>query len=192
MALRPEGGQQGTLADSDLNEVNLPQLLAINSFRPDLPKAMSIEDIWPLLLLFAAVVFLGDVFVRRVAVTSDWILPAVYWVAQRLRPAGADEPADARLDRLRSRKAELVRSIDQRRAATRFEPQMADDSADQTPRDLDAVLQDAASAAPDAKTPQKKPPASTIDQSESDSYTKRLLEAKRKARKEQDKKHKRN
>ncbi len=49
VALSPEGGQPGVLATTDLTESNLAQLLQLDSFRPDLPKAMSIEDIWPLI-----------------------------------------------------------------------------------------------------------------------------------------------
>ena len=40
------------------------------------PKAVSIRDVWPLLLLACGLLFLADVFVRRVAVTLDWVVPA--------------------------------------------------------------------------------------------------------------------
>ncbi len=80
VALRPVGGTPGVLSEADLEPANIDQLLELNPFREDLPKAVSIRDIWPLLLLLSAVVFLADVFVRRVTVTADWILPAYRWV----------------------------------------------------------------------------------------------------------------
>ncbi len=192
VAVRPEGGQPGIMASADLNEVNIQKVLALDTFRPGLPKAMSIKDIWPLLLLFAAIIFLGDVFVRRVAVTSDWIIPAAQWVAQQFRVAESDTGAEERLERLRNKKAELARSIDQRRAATRFEPRLDDDQEAASTRDLDAVIEDAAVTPSAAASKEKKRPATMVDQSESESYTARLLEAKLKARKEHEKKHKKN
>ncbi len=152
---------------------------------------MSIRDIWPLLLLLSAVVFLADVFVRRVTVTSDWILPAIDWVRQKLRQAPPDQGVERRLQRLQSKKAELAQSIDQRRAATRFDPQVDEPPLDQPSRDLDEILNDVTSSPIASRSPQMTPPQKPADQSESDSYTARLLEAKRKARQEQERKHKR-
>ncbi len=190
VSLRPAGGEPGVLADADLDPANLDQLLILNPFREDLPKAVSIRDIWPLLLLLSACVFLADVFVRRVTVTADWILPAYRWVVEKIRPREPDQQVEERLERLRSTKAELAQSIDQRRAATRFEPQIDDEQGDPETRDADRVLDDAAAASRSSARPQKPKEKPPVDQSEADSYTARLLEAKRLARLEHEKKHK--
>ena len=51
-----------------------PQL-AVNPFRRDLPQAVSSQDIWPWLVLAASVCFFGDVFVRRVQINLQWLVP---------------------------------------------------------------------------------------------------------------------
>lgn len=183
VAQRPDGGEPGVLASTDLSEGSIAQLLKLDTFRPDLPKAVSIGDIWPLLLVIAAVIFLADVFVRRVALTTDWILPAVQWAVTRLRSGEQGEAVEERLERLRHKKAELAQSIDQRRAAARFEPEMGQS------QDLDEVFAQTSGAPPVVRPPSELP-QTTTDQSDSDSYTARLLEAKRRARMEQEKKHK--
>ncbi len=186
VALRPSGGQPGVLAKADLQRNNLDQLVRLNPYREDLPKSVSIRDVWPLILLLAACVFLADVFVRRVTVTADWILPAYRWLAARLRRSASDQQVEERLAQLQSKKAELTQSIDQRRAATRFEPQMDATEA----HDLDSVLKDASTSPPPSHPAKAPPEKTTTDQSESDSYTARLLEAKRRAREQQEKKRK--
>ena len=55
-------------------------LVEFDTFRHDLAKAISSQDVWPLVLLVAACVFFGDVFVRRVTVHFDWIGPALAWL----------------------------------------------------------------------------------------------------------------
>ncbi len=184
VSLRPSGGEPGVLASSDLAAANLQDLLELNPFREDLPKAVSIRDVWPLLMVFTAIVFLADVFVRRVTITADWLLPAYRWLQSRFRGRSVDQQVEQRLERLRSRKDELAQSIEQRRAATRFEPQTEAGATTQE-RDLDSVLRDATTASPAPPPAPQVPPASTVDQSESDNYTARLLEAKRRAREEE-------
>ena len=69
--------------------------------------------------------FLADVFVRRVQINLQWLVPI--WtrlldiVLRRERQVAAPET----MSRLRSRKAEVDQSIESRRAATRFEPDAA-------------------------------------------------------------------
>ena len=75
----------GRAVRTDLDAPQMDQLLALNTFRPDLPKAVSIRDVWPLLLLVCGLVFLADVFVRRVAVTLDWVVPALGGCGARCR-----------------------------------------------------------------------------------------------------------
>jgi len=187
--LRPAGGQTGVLSAADLDDARMDELLAHNTFRPDLPRAVSIRDVWPLLLLVGGLIFLADVFVRRVAVTWDWIVPASRWVRSKLLRRPVEAQIEQRLERLRSKKQELAESIDQRRAATRFAPTQA--AHGETPaRDVDSVLAELAGAAGAAPAPPQPAPRAARDESETDAYTARLLEAKRKARQEQERKHK--
>ncbi len=46
-ALQPTGGQAGVLSSTDLDAPQMEQLLTLDAFRPDLPKAVSIRDVWP-------------------------------------------------------------------------------------------------------------------------------------------------
>jgi hypothetical protein len=118
-----------------------------------------------------------------VAITSDWIMPAVRWVVTRLRRQPSEAAVEERLQQLQSKKAELAQSIDQRRAAARFEPEVEQESSPDLPQVLDEV-----SSPSSASRASQTPPPEQADQSESDSYTARLLEAKRRARKEHEKK----
>ena len=101
-----------------------PQL-AIDPYRRDLPQAVARQDIWPWLVFAACCAFFADVFVRRVQINLQWLVPI--WtrfldiVLRRERQMAAPET----MSRLRSRKAEVDRSIESRRAATRFEPDAA-------------------------------------------------------------------
>ena len=148
--------------------------------------AKSSQDIWHLVVLVAGCVFFGDVLIRRVAIHFYWIGPAVMWLWRRLLRRPQEVVADQRLERLRSRKAAVTEQLDERRATTRFEPQLAP-GAETAGRDLEEVLKDATGAAPPGPPPPPSQPALTPAQEEK-SYTARLLDAKKKARKEHDKK----
>jgi uncharacterized membrane protein len=184
--LTPKGGEAGRVIEGEMALERFKKLLAVDTFRPTLAKAKSHQDLWPLLVLLAGCVFFGDVFIRRVAVHFYWIGPALRWLWRRILRRPREEVADPRLDRLRSRKAAVADEIDERRAAVRFEPQFP--AAGAAPaRDLAEVLQDAGGAAPPAPPPPVSQPSLTAGQ-EAQSYTARLLEAKKKARRDQDKK----
>ncbi len=85
------------------------------------------------------------------------------------------------MQRLQSRKAEVSDHIDQLRAATRFEP------SPEKPVDAD-VLEDAAKPSGEAK--KEKPAAPSLGQpkAEVESYTERLLKAKKKVWDDREKK----
>ena len=184
-ALQPKGGEAGILAPSDLATDQLDDLLTLDFYRANLPKAVSIQDVWPYLLVIGCVVFLADVFVRRVTVTADWILPAWHWVRAKLTRQKVVAEVEHRLERLRSKKEEVATSIDQRRATTRFSSE--DQPAIASTQTAEAVLQEMQK--PLAKPATTKEPATGVpDASASDEYTARLLEAKKKARDAQ-KKH---
>jgi hypothetical protein len=157
--------------DAEKAELTLGPQLAVNPFRRDLPQAVASQDIWPWLVLAASCCFFADVFVRRVQIDLQWLVP--YWtrVVDIVLRRERHEKAPETMSRLRSRKAEVDRSIESRRAATRFEPDAA------TPVDPNAVAAEAtqATTAP-APTPTAKPVAEA--ETEAD-FTSRLLKAKK-------------
>ncbi|MCC7476383.1 MAG: VWA domain-containing protein [Pirellulales bacterium] len=149
-----------------------PQL-AVNPYRRDLPLAVSSQDIWPWLVLAASCCFFADVFVRRVQISFSWLVPIwtrfVDIVLRRERQEAAPEV----MSRLRSRKQEIERSIESRRAATRFEP-------DQTGPVGPNALADA-EAKPVIPTPPSQQPSkpTTAEPEQGETYTSRLLKAKK-------------
>jgi hypothetical protein len=157
-------------ADNEKAEQTLKPQLAIDPYRRDLPQAAARQDIWPLLVLAASCVFFGDVFVRRVQINLQWLVPI--WtrlldiVLRRERHIAAPET----MARLRSRKAEVDRSIESRRAAARFEPDAA------LPVDPNAI--GAAEARPTSTAPAPSAPK-PVAETEADDYTSRLLKAKK-------------
>ena len=177
-AMRPKLGKPGQIIEvkDPPNNVqqHLQKMLDYNPFRHDLPKAMSNQDIWPLLVLSACLVFFADVFTRRVNVSFAWVPPLVTRVRDKVMRRESAPAENKMMDRLRSKKAEVTESLDQRRAAARFEPvpdaPAAESIAQQT-------------AMPTTAPPPKPKPAAgqvTPDQKEEDSYTSRLLKAKQK------------
>ena len=121
-------------------------------------------------LAFHAPVRIGDVFVRRVHVSFAWLPPLAGRVLDRLlrrEPRVAPAPT---IERLRSRKAEVSDQLDQLRASTRFE----------APPEI--VIDPQAIEQPTAAPSESKAPAPSLssDQPAEDSYTARLLKAKKK------------
>jgi hypothetical protein len=176
-ALEPKQGAPGKLiADDNLNDTptqQLAKLLEVNTFRHDLPPATSSQDVWPLLLLIGSCLFFGDVFVRRVAINFDWLRPIWYRVQDRWLRREPIVTADAVMDRLRSRKAEVGDQLEQRRAATRFEPSP---DAPVAPASLEEQLK----PPPAAGESKPKPKADLSPEKEAETYTSRLLKAKQK------------
>jgi hypothetical protein len=107
---------------SEQAEQVLQPQLAIDPFRRDLPQAVATQDIWPWLVLLGSCVFFADVFVRRVQLDLRWLEPFWTRFAEIVLRRERHEAAPETMARLRSRKAEVDRSIDSQRAASRFEP----------------------------------------------------------------------
>jgi hypothetical protein len=166
---------------SDLRRDTLDTLIRqFDTFRHNLAKAVSVQDVWPLVLLLVACVFFGDVFVRRVTVGFGWV--SAFLLAIRRRVWGSDDEhaaAEQRMERLRSRKAAVAEQMDERRAAARYEPQISEGV------DAQQVLEQAAGAGETPhETPGKaRPSMAPLDATEQESYTARLLKAKQQARK---------
>lgn len=181
--LKPKGGTEtGMLAEEPLRPDNLDQLTkAVDTFRRTLPKAISSKDVWPLFLLIAASVFLADVFIRRVTVHFYWVTPALAWAYHRVLRRPQEQVRDEVIERLRSRKAAVTSQIDERRAATRFEPQAEEQAGPQ--RELGEVLADAAAGGGSAPArPAPAPAAAGSHPQDETTYTERLLAAKKKAK----------
>ena len=174
--LRPQGGEAGLVIEGDV--LNTAALTEADTFRHTLKKAVSIQDVWPWVLLFGSCVFFADVFVRRVTFDYEWIRPGVEFVRRSMGWEREETPSDDRLARLRSRKAEVGQQMDERRAAARFEPDMAQ----QADSDLDAAMGRAPDAPP---TPRPTAQPSVTPEQEQEGYTSRLLKAKKKAWKDE-------
>jgi uncharacterized membrane protein len=175
---QPQGGEPGKLIEGPMQRGQTDQLMKVDSFRRDLPRAISSRDIWPLLVLVSSCIFFADVFVRRVHVHFEWLRPiwnrAVSFVTRQ-------EPApvvDERMERLRRRKQQIEGSLDERRAAARFEP-----SAEEFDT---AVLDAAAPPTPTGERISEPDQRLAPGQVEEEDYTSRLLRAKRQARQQQD------
>ena len=180
-SLAPKQGQRGKVIVGSLTG-DLQQLLQTDTFRHNLAKAISSRDIWPMLMMLAACVFFADVFVRRVAINFDWVAPIVVAMRQKLSGAETEQPPDERLARLRSRKSEVGERIDERRAAARFEPAPE--------ADVRTDILDQGSVSHGEKSRPVRGDDNRIasaEQEQEDSYTARLLKAKRDVWKDKDK-----
>ena len=180
--LRPRGGEAGTVIVPPTEKSKSDKSPVVDTFRKGLPPSISSQDVWPLFLVLMGCVFFADVFVRRVTVTFEWVPPLLRRIQAKLRSQEIEQPEE-RLERLRTSKAAVTEQIDERRAATRFEPVIDEGSRQASP---DEILQQAAGGTGTAPPP---PPTRssqlTPDAPEAESYTARLLKAKQQARKDQ-------
>jgi uncharacterized membrane protein/Mg-chelatase subunit ChlD len=183
--LTPKDGKAGVLIEGDLNSDDFGSLLDVNSFRGDLAPAVDSQDIWPFILVLTSCLFFADIFVRRVTVNFDWVVPAMTWVQGKLWTQQVEQKVDEVLDRLRSSKAAVADQIDNRRATTRFEP--SPDDMDIAPRTLDEVLQDTTPSEGQSGAAKRATTQMTPDAVEEESYTSRLLKAKKQAWKDRQK-----
>ncbi len=175
--LPPVGGKPGMLIEDEENpagSINSDAVIQkFNSFRHDLPRATSPQDIWPSLLLLGGCLFFFDIFFRRVQVNFDWL---ARWLVQARDHFMQREPAavpDATMSRLRSRKAEVAGRIQQRQAAARFEPTASEAG-------VEPLVAEVESQTPTSTSEKKAEPGFTAEkEQEDDSYTSRLLKAKR-------------
>jgi len=170
-AVQPKDGPPGQLIE---NPDATGKLLEFNTFRHDLPKATSSREAWHWLILLASCVFLGDVFIRRVQVHFAWLPPLLVRTRDfilRRQPAPVQPQY---IERLRSRKAEVAERLEQLRATARFELSI------QAPVDLKPL--DELERVPRAASEPPAPEASPMEvEKEEETYTERLLKAKKKA-----------
>jgi uncharacterized membrane protein len=157
----PRGGQPGKVVSEEgqlpfATEAGNKLAEELNPFRRDLPPASTSRDMWPPLVVAACVIFLSDIFIRRVQLDFTAIRGRILaWVSRR-----KVAQAPATLERLSAKKAEI---------RERYQPP----TIETTP----VVEQPAAVAKPQAavkaKTPEKQ------EQVQEETMTGRLLAAKK-------------
>jgi uncharacterized membrane protein len=191
-ALEPRRGQKGELLegylggeDSDQNKIpdGIDKLLETNTFRPTLTQAVSIQSMWPFLLLLCGTVFFFDVFVRRVAIQPDPIFAAVKTTWRKIFPSEVEETPSS-MARLQTRKAEIEKKFEERRAATRFEPVVEADDTKSGKQQLEDMI--ASEHRKEIQAPPTSRPDPKLEEDKQSSYTSRLLDAKRRAQKDKD------
>jgi hypothetical protein len=158
----PKGGAGGHVIEATAETPPpLEQMLAVNTFRHDLPKATSSQDIWHWLSAMACCIFFADIFLRRVELGFGWagVLARRVrcWVTRR-QPGMEKEET---IQRLQSRKAEVSGQIEQRRE-----------------RSGTGILP--ASGVSTGGTPVIPPALGSEQQEAAEGYTERLLQAKKK------------
>jgi uncharacterized membrane protein len=172
-------GKAGVYVKEGLAESTSAAKIAENPFRRDLPPAVTNQSIWPWLVVAASCLFWTDVFVRRVQVNFNWLFVAMRraldFVLRRER--GVETPET--MSRLRSRKQEIGEQIESRRAGARFE--ITDPTAATAPPPVEGAAPGAAPAKPAAPALEPKPEAAA-----GESYTERLLKAKKQVWRERD------
>jgi Mg-chelatase subunit ChlD len=172
---RPADGEPGAVISSPQGLADTDELLKVNVFRPGVAPAISRSRIWPLVLLAASLMFLGDVVCRRVMISFGWLRSAAAWLRWR---SPAEEPATLPIERLKHSKAAVAANLKARAAARLELPENAEKSSLQVASSVEPSVPDAAT----------KPTAARGDSLAADaepaSYTARLLAAKERARTE--------
>ncbi|MBN2022989.1 MAG: VWA domain-containing protein [Pirellulales bacterium] len=173
--LAPRDGPPGQLIEAvDPNakpEAKIRDWLAVNTFRHDLPKATSNQDVWHLIVLIGGCLFFLDVFLRRVQVSFAWAPAGLGRARDFVLRRKKEAPQPEFIERLRSRKAEVTDQIDRMRGDVRFEAPA------EAPSDLGAVEE---LAGPQPAARPKPPPTAAPEPAQEESYTERLLKAKKK------------
>lgn len=149
-------------------------------FRPGLPSLRNMQPIWYWLVFLTGVFLFFDVAVRRIALEPAQVTTALAGLWQRLRrePVAAETPQY--FERLKSRKAAAAESLEPARATRRFESGAGTYEA---PAGADeATARGPALAGPKPEQPSIAPKK----EEEATDYASRLLQAKKRARKDHD------
>jgi hypothetical protein len=150
--------------------------------RTGLPPSRNLQPIWYWLLLVAGILMFFDVGVRRVAIDPREVATAAQrtWERLRGRAAAATEPVEF-LERLKSRKAQVVEAIDRTKGTRRFEGSEAPAAA------APLGAQEEVLTAPEAPRAAPPPGLEPKLEKEAADYTSRLLKAKKRVWEERDK-----
>jgi uncharacterized membrane protein/Mg-chelatase subunit ChlD len=170
--MKPRGGRAGEVIAGHLAPDRADEGTRVNTYRRTLAPAVSTSTIWPSLVVLAGCLFLADVCVRRVDLSSTGLPEGLRRLRAWLERHPTTPEPDARLERLRNRKAQIQQRIDERRAAARY-----DAPPEQTSPSGDGGSPSARPAGPPPPTEEPAPPAAD------EGYTARLLKAKREAAK---------
>ncbi len=169
---KPTSGESGMLV-KPLAGDSLDEVMKENPYREGLAKTGAIQDVWPWFLMIGCAVFVLDIMLRRVSIDFGWL--SALW--KRLRRQAASEPAaPARLDSLLNAKRSVAPET---QAWAKFEPTGDTSSGVQGASSPSAKSQTAAVV----RTHLSENKGSTDKPNQEMSYTERLLEAKRRARK---------
>ena len=182
--LIPEGGKPGLLIVNEKGDLSYESLAKYDTFREDeLAKATSSQAAWHYFVLMGSCLLFFDVLIRRVQVSLMWVPPLAGRLRDKVLRREPQPVQPEYIGRLKSRKAEVGGRIDQLRAEARFE----------APEDAsaDVAALDEAAAPMDRGTKTAKPAAPSIsgeENREEESYTERLLRAKKKVVDDREKK----
>lgn len=174
-SLEPQGGKSGNLTPA-LEANNMQQLIENDVYRSGLPRAVSLADLWPWCVLLSAVCLLGDIIVRRVALDYAWPFKWLFAKLFRRTTSSRDVQRQASLDRLRARKSEVGAEVDSAMAGARFDPATTSSDALNTEMEITVARK--------ITEPSSVPTLGTEEPGQS--YTSRLLAAKKAAQKKRD------
>lgn len=163
--LKSDDGPAGMLAPP-LGATSPTAAPPVDFFRHDLPHASGRRDLWPELTLAAVGLLVGDVFVRRVAFEWSWLVAPFAAVWARLRRNRGRIVTPEYMERLRERKATVVREVVQK-------------SGRGGERESGSAGEPPVAAPPKVEMPPPVPPSPPKSNTDND-YTARLLRAKRK------------
>ena len=124
--------------------------------------------------MITSLVFLADVFIRRVTLSWEWLLPIITFLREKVFRRDPTPVQDTRLERLRQRKAAVGDEYDRQKAGTRFTAEEPEEF---------VTLEDVIQEGPASSEKQKNKKPTLQSEPEQESYTSRLLKAKEKARK---------
>lgn len=104
----PEGGQPGQVIGNDeempfATETGAKLAEDLDPFRRDLPPSITSRDMWPPLVVAACVVFLSDIFIRRVQINISGLKGRLAGMLTRRKSV----EAPVTLARLSAKKAEI-------------------------------------------------------------------------------------
>ncbi|HLA84518.1 MAG TPA: VWA domain-containing protein, partial [Thermoguttaceae bacterium] len=189
-AMTPVGGKPGEVIRAEEGTEEMKQWLAFDTFRHDLKKATSQQEIWHYLALVAGCLFFFDVFVRRVQVHFAWVRPLAGRIGNLVLLRPPEATAAETMDRLKSRKAEVDDRIQQLREAAGDETSRSArfEAPGETTVGTGALDEMAAPRPGKQPTKPAAPSISSDRPAEQETYTERLLRAKKKVWQERDKK----
>ncbi len=150
-------------------------------FRPVASSQFSLQSLWYYLVMLTGILLFFDVAVRRISIEPAQVTTSVVRFWDRLRGrAVSEKPKDVFLERLKSRKAQSVETVEKEKSARRFEP-------------TEGAAAPPAPSAGDMPTtpPLPGPPKTSVapdKEAEAADYASRLMRAKKRAQEDRDKK----